>query len=197
VLFPRDALQGIAAGRIDLAFRRWERARVKPGTRQRTAVGVIEVTGVEVVEPGAITADDARRAGFDKRDRLLRTLERRNRGPVHRIELRWAGEDPRVALRNQAALTPEDTAAITRRLDRMDRKSRSGPWTRNTLEAIRAHPATRAAELAASLGRETQPFKRDVRKLKELGLTESLELGYRLSPRGEAYLAASRRTAAG
>ena len=31
------------------------------------------------------------------------------------------------------------------------------------------------------------PFKRNVRKLKELGLTESLEVGYRLSPRGEAY----------
>jgi hypothetical protein len=29
----------------------------------------------------------------------------------------------------------------------------------------------------------------DVRKLKELGLTESLEVGYRLSPRGRALLA--------
>jgi hypothetical protein len=37
------------------------------------------------------------------------------------------------------------------------------------------------------MGRETLPFKRDVRKLKELGLTESLEVGYRLSPRGRAY----------
>ena len=46
----------------------------------------------------------------------------------------------------------------------------------------------RAPDLAASLGRETLPFKRDVRKLKELGLTESLEVGYRLSPRGRAYL---------
>jgi hypothetical protein len=31
-------------------------------------------------------------------------------------------------------------------------------------------------------------FKADVRKLKELGLTESLEVGYRLSPRGRAVL---------
>jgi predicted DNA-binding transcriptional regulator YafY len=50
----------------------------------------------------------------------------------------------------------------------------------------------RAAELAAELGLETQPFKRDVRKLKELGLTESLEVGYRLSPRGAAFLARTR-----
>jgi predicted transcriptional regulator len=31
-------------------------------------------------------------------------------------------------------------------------------------------------------------FKANVRKLKALGLTESLEVGYRLSPRGEAVL---------
>jgi Mn-dependent DtxR family transcriptional regulator len=57
------------------------------------------------------------------------------------------------------------------------------------LELIRDRPEVRAPDLAASLGRETQPFKRDVRKLKELGLTESLERGYRLSPRGRAVLA--------
>jgi hypothetical protein len=44
----------------------------------------------------------------------------------------------------------------------------------------------RAPELAAELGRDTPSFKRDVRKLKELGLTESLDIGYRLSPRGVA-----------
>jgi hypothetical protein len=46
----------------------------------------------------------------------------------------------------------------------------------------------RAADLAASVGREKHPFKLDVRKLKELGLTESLEVGYRLSPRGRAVM---------
>jgi hypothetical protein len=46
----------------------------------------------------------------------------------------------------------------------------------------------RAPDLAAVLGRETLPFKRDVRRLKELGLTISLPVGYELSPRGRAYL---------
>lgn len=46
----------------------------------------------------------------------------------------------------------------------------------------------RAANLAALLGRETLPFKADVRRLKALGLTESLDVGYRLSPRGRAFL---------
>ena len=44
------------------------------------------------------------------------------------------------------------------------------------------------ADAAASLGRETLPFKRDVRKLKELGLTRSLPVGYEISHRGRAYL---------
>ncbi|WP_218577411.1 hypothetical protein [Phytohabitans rumicis] len=53
---------------------------------------------------------------------------------------------------------------------------------------IADHPGVRAADLAASLGRDTPTFKADVRKLKALGLTESLEVGYRLSPRGHTYL---------
>ena len=40
------------------------------------------------------------------------------------------------------------------------------------------------------MGLERVVFKRRVRRLKELGLTESLEVGYRLSPRGEVLLAA-------
>jgi hypothetical protein len=47
----------------------------------------------------------------------------------------------------------------------------------------------RAGDLAARCGQETPRFKRRVLRLKELGLTESLETGYRLSPRGRAALA--------
>jgi hypothetical protein len=49
----------------------------------------------------------------------------------------------------------------------------------------------RAPDLAASNGWETQAFKLDVRKLKNLGLTISLRVGYELSPRGREYLRAS------
>ncbi|MHB1137901.1 MAG: hypothetical protein ACYC2O_03025, partial [Microthrixaceae bacterium] len=57
-------------------------------------------------------------------------------------------------------------------------------------ELIDAHPRLRAADLALLMAdpQETQAFKTDVRKLKALGLTESLEVGYRLSPRGEVLL---------
>ncbi len=56
------------------------------------------------------------------------------------------------------------------------------------LRLIADRPGVRAPDLAASTGRETAPFKVDVRKLKELGLTESLQVGYRISPRGRAVL---------
>ena len=74
------------------------------------------------------------------------------------------------------------------RLSAIDARSPRGPWTWSVLELIARHPATRAADLAPMVGRERLPFKADVRRLKELGLTESLRVGYRLSPRGRALL---------
>jgi hypothetical protein len=188
VLFPLRVLDGIRDGRVDLAFRRWERPRVRPGSRQRTAVGVLEVRSVEVVERSSLGDDDARRAGFDSTEDLLAMLDRRGPGEIHRIELRYAGADPRVELRAQADLSEDELGEITRKLERIDGASHHGPWTRTVLELIARRPEVRAEELAAELGREKLPFKRDVRKLKELGLTESLNPGYRLSPRGETVL---------
>jgi hypothetical protein len=188
MLLRRKELDAIEAGTIDLAFRRWERPRLRAGTKMRTAIGLVEVTAVERVEADAITEDDARRAGAPSRDALLERLDRRNAGkPVHRIGLRFAGADPRIALREHADLSADELKQIATRLDRLD-AARDAPWTRATLTLIERAPAALAAELAGQAGREPPAFKRDVRKLKELGLTESLERGYRLSPRGEAVL---------
>ena len=107
---------------------------------------------------------------------------------MYRIGLRVDGPDPRVALRERGGPTDDELAAIERRLARLDGASRHGPWTMTVLRLIRDRPAVRAGDLAPVLGQDTQPFKRDVRKLKELGLTESLEVGYRLSPRGRSVL---------
>ncbi|HEY8526508.1 MAG TPA: hypothetical protein VIL48_16155 [Acidimicrobiales bacterium] len=131
---------------------------------------------------------DAWRAGYADRASLLAELDR-HEGQLYRIDVHHAGADPRVALRAAADLSPDDDERIAARLARLDRASGRGPWTRQVLALVAARPAVRAADLAASLGRDTPSFKRDVRKLKELGLTESLEVGYRLSPRGEAVLA--------
>jgi hypothetical protein len=192
VLFPRSALEGIARGEITLAFRCWDRARVRPGALVRTAIGLIAVESVNEIDPARISPADARRAGHADRADLLATLARyahRDDQPVFRIALRPAGDDPRIALRERDQLAPDEAEAVVARLARFDRASRRGPWTVRVLRLIAERPGVRAADLAAGERRETVPFKADVRKLKELGLTESLEVGYRLSPRGRAILA--------
>lgn len=178
-------LAAIKAGTVDLAFRRWARPRVVVGTRMRTAVGLIEVTSVEQVSVATLRAEDARRAGATSLAVLKQALAARSSDPAWRIGLAYAGPDPREALR--ATVPDEDEiAAINARLDRLDAASSYGAWTRATLDLIDRLPTVRAPDLAAQVGRETADFKKDVRKLKELGLTESLAIGYLLSPRGEA-----------
>jgi hypothetical protein len=188
VLIDRATAEGVADGSVTLVFRRWDRPRRRPGSTQRTAAGVLAVLSVEVVDPEALTEDDAARAGVRSLDRLRRLLDRRPGAHVYRMEVAPAGPDPRVALREQAVLSDEDRRAIDDRLDRWDRARADGPWTRHYLRLIAEHPGVRAPDLAASMGRETLALKRDVRKLKELGLTRSLEVGYDISPRGRAYL---------
>ena len=183
VLLRQETLDGIAAGTITCVFRRWERPRVKPGTRLRTPIGIVAVTAVAGVDPTTLTSDDAEAAGQTLAD--LQAMLSRGSGEVWRITLHAAGPDPRIALRS-TPVTAAERRDLEARLARFDRARR---WTAETLAIIAAQPGVRAPDLAAQLGRETAPFKRDVRKLKELGLTESLEVGYRLSPRGESYLA--------
>jgi hypothetical protein len=185
MLFPARVLDGVLDGSIDRAFRHWPRPRVRPGGSQRTGIGVIGFESVEAVEPQALTEEDARRAGFGSLDDLRRFVNRPREGSVYRIRFRLLGPDPRLALR-EAVPDTDELAEIDSRLARLDRASRHGPWTRAVLETIRDRPGVPAAELAAGFGREKLPFKVDVRKLKELGLTESLRPGYRLSPRGRA-----------
>lgn len=187
MLLRRADLDGIVAGEIDLAFRRWKRPTVKAGGTLMTVVGVLAIEALDRVDAAEITPDEARRAGFSSRSELLGRLEGRA-GDLYRVRLRWAGPDPRERLRARAELSDADRAEIEERLSRYDRASRRGPWTRRTLELIRDHPETLAADLAARASWEPPWLKANVRKLKALGLTESLKVGYRLSPRGRAFL---------
>jgi hypothetical protein len=191
VLLRAATLDAIAAGAVDVQLRRAKRPTVKAGGTLKTRVGVLAIDSVERIDLDDITEDDARRSGEPSADAIRAWMATRE-GDVYRITFHLVGPDPRVALRADDALSDDDVAAITGRLDRLDKASTHGPWTRETLALIVDRPAVRAPDLAASLGRETAPFKVDVRKLKALGLTESLEVGYRISPRGAAYLRLSR-----
>lgn len=188
--------EAIASGRITTTFRRWRSPQARVGGRYRLGVVVIEVTAVEQISPSDISAGDARAAGHDSPEAVLEAIRRSQRkgadadAPLYRVDFKCLGEqpDPRSILAAEAGLDSEELTAITGRLAKMDSRARHGPWTRTTLAAISATPGRRAAELAAAQGRETQKFKTDVRKLKALGLTISLEVGYELSPRGRVVL---------
>lgn len=188
MLIEIPVLIRIRDGEIDRVYRRWTAPRVKQGSQMRTGVGVLEIIAVEPVEESEIGAAQAAAAGFDDRNQLLDWLAGRE-GEVFCIELRYVGPDPRVDLRDRI---PDETEieVIRSRLRRLDRPHE--PWTEETLSIIGEQPGVRAEDLAATLGRVKKPFKHDVRKLKELGLTESLRVGYRLSPRGRAVLKAIR-----
>jgi len=195
LLFKKPFHEGLVQGTITLTFRRWQKPKVRAGGRYRChPIGVLEVDAVSVVTVGALTAEDARRAGFADRDALLAYLA--ELGPldeqteVHRVELHHGGDGDRVAIALDDQLDADDVATIRAALSRLDREE---AWTRKTLRLIGQRPRVAASQLAASLGRETAPFKADVVKLKKLGLTQSFEVGYELSPRGRAYLERAKR----
>jgi hypothetical protein len=195
MLFAKRYWSGIADGSITVTFRRWKRPQVVAGRPYRTAAGILDVVAVDVVEPASISDDDAVAAGYPDAATLIADLRGGADRSTYRIEFRCSERpDPRALLAADAELDEHDVVEIDRRLDRLDRVSSVGAWTRPTLRLIAENPERRAGDLAEMVGRERADFKLDVRKLKNLGLTESLPVGYRLSPRGRAYLDARGRS---
>jgi hypothetical protein len=191
VLLRIPDAEGIRDGRITLQFRTWKRPTVKAGGTLQSVVGLLAIDAVDPVDVDAITSAEAKAAGNDDLAELQAFLRSRE-GQAFRVGVRYVGEDPRIALREDTALGDDDVAEIERRLARWDAASPVGPWTATTLDLIGQFPGRRAPELAEIAGMETERFKTNVRKLKGLGLTISLGTGYQISPRGEAFLA--RRT---
>ena len=198
LLFQKFFHEGLVGGSITLTFRRWNKPKVKPGGRYRChPIGVIEVDALEKVRVGEISAADARRAGFATREQLLEYLGGKGAltrdTEVYKVTLHHGGDGDRVPIALEAELSAGDVAEIRQRLALLDERGVDGPWTKKTLKLISERPRIAASQLATSLGRETAPFKADVVKLKKLGLTQSFEVGYELSPRGRAFLDATRR----
>jgi hypothetical protein len=188
VLFKRETLEQIEAGRVTLAFRRWTRRTVRAGGTLRTSAGLHAIDAVDKIKAKAIGEKDAKTAGHRSRSALMAELGE-GEGDLYRIAFRRLGADPLIALRKEAKLTKKEMKSVIAALNRLDHASPNGAWTRRILHLIDKYPARRAPDLAVSIGRDPMIFKREVRKLKELGLTEALEVGYRLSPRGRVVLA--------
>ena len=191
MLFEKRLRDGIHSGRITLAFRRWQRSQVVAGHRYRTGLDLVEAVAVDVIAAGDIDSAQARAAGYATIEDLLDGLRGSPDLPLHRVRFRRLDEtDPRDALAAAATLTEDEIASVTARLARMDKASKRGPWTIAVLGQIADRPGVSSAVIAGALGWIRADFKQHVRRLKELGLTISLDVGYRLSPRGAAYLAA-------
>ena len=190
MLFSPDAHHGLADGSITRTFRTWKRAQARPGARHRVGGMLLEIDDVRQVPVADLTDEDARAAG----ERDLNALRKRLGSPdpstlVWRVDLHHVGPDDRIALRADDNLAEADAAGLRARLHRLDAAA-AKPWTLDRLRLIAVRPAVVSTELAAEVGRDRAAFKIDVRKLKNLGLTESLDIGYRLSPRGLALLRA-------
>ena len=180
--FRVDTLKRIAAGEINLAFRRWPVSRAKPGGRQRTGAGELHIDDVREVSRDEVSNAEARRAGYASAEAMFAEPVFEGDDPLWRIAF-TLHEDPRVALRSRLPTNAELTEILAA-LDAKAARADFDPFA--YLRLIGDHPGTRAPDLADGLGLETKVFKRQVRQLKEMGLTESLRVGYRLSPRGEA-----------
>jgi hypothetical protein len=188
VLLTRAVAEGIANGDITLVLRRWDAPRARPGGTQRTVAGTVRIDDV-AEHPGSyrVSAAKARAAGYPDAKTAQKELDRRPARHTYLIAVSFLAPDERPQLADDDRLSDADVDAIAARLDRWDAAAET-PWTRHYLEMIGANEAVRAPDLAVRVGLDVPRFKRRVRQLKGLGLTISLDVGYRLSPRGRAYL---------
>ena len=176
--FTKPFKEKIRAGEQTLTFRRWKAPQAKVGGIYKLApMGGIKVTAVDVIEPVDIVDTDLARSGHHSRDELDDYLDHSNE-TLYRVEFHYVEPD---AMPVRAAL-PKDE--VLGKLAATDRRA-GNAWTASYLEVIRANPGRRAGDLADLLGWQKAPFKANVRKLKALGLTQSLEVGYRLTSLGE------------
>jgi hypothetical protein len=192
MLLKNKVIEGIQSGKITLIFRRWKRAGVKKRGTQMTQLGVVGIDDVKIVSEDEITDRDAKKAGFKSRDELISDLYDRDED-IYKIKVHWIGEDPRKALRTNDKLNKKELDDIVGKLRKLDQNSQRGNWTQMYLQMIHDQPNIHAAILAEQIGLTIPTFKPWVRKLKALGLTESLRPGYRLSPRGQKVLATLRQ----
>jgi hypothetical protein len=157
---------------------------------------VLAIEEVREIDADDLSEEDAIAAGYDSAQALLSDLRKRPDGTLYRIALSLSGDDPREALRARDHLEGDELAEMTAQLERLDQAARTGAWTMKCLNLIGERDGGTAAQLAEGMGLDKARTKQRVRRLKDLGLTESLQTGYRLSNRGRALLAILAHTTA-
>lgn len=190
MLFKQKHLDGIKAGTISLAFRKWKKLAVSAGSLVKTSVGVIKIISVKEISLHQITDSEANKAGFSTAHSLIQLLENQKEGMIYKIEVAFDSEEPQSELEENVMLDDDEFESIKAALDHLDKFSKVGKWTTKTLQAIHENPKMKAADLAVKAKKEKEWLKLNIRKLKALGLTISHEPGYTLSSKGREYLRA-------
>ena len=188
MIFKLSHLNGIKSGKITLAFRKWKKLSVRNGSRIKTEMAVIEISDITSIASTDITTSDSANAGFESLEDLLEALNAIAEGTIYKMKVRYHSEDPRIALRQHATITEKDLQMLKTKLERLDNYSKEGKWTIAVLKAISDNPKLRALDLAVKMNKEKDWLKINIRKLKNLGLTISHEVGYTISPFGEFVL---------
>jgi hypothetical protein len=187
VSFSAQDYARLAAGQIKVTWRLWKYAHVKAGNVYATGFGgAVAIDEVRRVRVRDVTDADAREAGLPDAETLVERARSHTGAAVspdtelYCVRLHYVAEEPQ---KPQLGLDE-----VKARLARLDERSPIGPWSLDTLRLIEAYQGVVARTLAAEMGRPTPEFKADVRKLKALGLTISLTVGYELSELGQTYL---------
>ena len=183
--FTKPFKQAIAAGRITTSFRAWRTPQAKLGGQYNIPpYGAIEVTRIRRQTLAKASAAAIKRAGFENRTALGEFLKADVDTPLYQIDFKYLGQSA-VKQAPSGRLAAEELDRVLIKLARMDKTQ---AWTQAALELIGAQPETRAADLAPHCNMDTPTFKRNIRKLKALGLTQSLATGYKLTARGQQVL---------
>lgn len=185
MLFKQKQLEGIRSGKVNLAFRKWKSTVLKKGSLLKTAIGIVEITDIAVINEPHINEIDAQKAGFTDLESLLRSIHVNEIGRIYKIHVRYYGEDPRLKLRDKKSMGQGEINNLLSKLSQMDKYSRNGFWTKDILIAINDNPRMSAAQLSEITGRSKEWLKLNIRKLKNLGLTISHDPGYEISPTGK------------
>ena len=169
-----------------MAFRKWKRPTIKQGGTLKTPIGILAIEEISIVK--SISEEELAAAGYTDRSAFEKEVSKSSGTDLYRIKFNLAGEDPRISLRNNDDLIPEEFEKIKTRLIRFDKSDRYPGWAHKVLNMIRDNPGKSAGYISEALEIEKVWIKPNIRKLKEMGLTISLEVGYKISPRGNAYL---------
>ncbi|MCE7044426.1 hypothetical protein [Dyadobacter sp. CY312] len=188
MLFKEIHLRGIRSGNITLAFRKWQKAFVKKGSLLHTSIGLVQIHAIEAINESDITSQDALNAGFPDKKQLVQSFVQNGEGTIFKISISYHSADPRIKLREQSEISEQQFADLKKKLVRLDNLSKHGHWTERILLTIKDNPNLHAVGIAMQTGFEKEWLKLNIRKLKNLGLTISHNIGYELSPLGEKFI---------